>query len=138
MSEVPLPATLPPDFDIVHVGMGLGLSGLDSMIDRGQAVGPSLYCITHRMLLIPVGAGTADLWRASHSLCTKGPRLACLRQGYQRRCDTRFWAAPSAPLASAITAPAELHEALSLTRARMQHPENRSPFITQGREVCHV
>ncbi|OEJ22117.1 hypothetical protein AR457_40245 [Streptomyces agglomeratus] len=137
LSETPPPATLPRDFDVVHVGMGLGMSALDTMIGK-QTVGPLLCCITHRMLLIPVGPGTADLWGAAHSACTRGTRLTCIARGYQRPCNARFWFAPPNPLAAAITAPAELHDSLSLTRAHMQRPAPHAPFSTQAREVCHV
>ncbi|WP_093802112.1 hypothetical protein [Streptomyces sp. Wb2n-11] len=137
-SESPLPPALPRAFDVVHVGMGLGMSALTTMLDTKQAVGPLLCCTTHRMLLVPVESGTADLWRAAHSACTTGSRLMCVTQGYQRSCPPRLWVAPPEPLAASITAPTGLYDALSLMRARMRQPAVRPPSGTPAREVCHA
>ncbi|QOV43060.1 hypothetical protein [Streptomyces chromofuscus] len=112
------------------------MSAVDAMIDTGQDVGPLLCCITHRMLLIPVESGTAGLWGAAHSACSSGSALQCVMHGYQPPCRNRFWVAPPGPLAAPTSAPAVLHETLSLMRARMRFA--RRPLSARAREVCHV
>lgn len=131
--EAPLPPRLPNDFDIVRVGVGLGMASVDSMVDASREVGPLLFCLTHQVLLIPVGSGTADRWGAPHSVCSRGRTLQCLTKGYQSPCRARFWVCGPEPTAAAVTESAALHESLSQTRARMRRVNG-----TRRREVCHV
>lgn len=137
LSEAPLPAMLPPETDVVRVSMGLGMAALDVMIDSGNEVGPLLCCITHRRLLVPVEAGTADLWKAAHSVCDTGPSLQCSRQGAQSVCHHRFWVAPPESRAYPTTDPRTLHDRLSLVRAQLRHAD-RHPMGLRVREMCHV
>jgi hypothetical protein len=131
------PPELPGDFDVVRVGTGLGMCAIDTMIDTGDRVGPLLYCTAHRLLLIPVEAGTADRWCAAHSACSSGSALRCGRQGYQSLCRSRIWLTPPEPLLASTTAPAVLHDTLSLMRARMRGAA-RQPFRMRARGVCHL
>ncbi|MDQ0765597.1 hypothetical protein [Streptomyces canus] len=131
--ETPLPPTLPSDFDVVRVSMGLGMASIDTMLDASREVGPLLCCITHRVLLVPVESGTADRWLPPLSACSSGPSFQCLTRGYQPPCRARFWLSVPEPTAAAVTEPAGLHESLSQTRARM-----RRVCGTRGREVCHA
>ncbi|WP_405893459.1 hypothetical protein OG612_29500 [Streptomyces sp. NBC_01527] len=135
--ETPLPPTLPPDIDIVRVGMGLGMAAIDAMIDSAHRVGPLLCCITHRMLLVPVASGTADLWGAAHSVCSTGSTLHCVMHGYQSICHNRLWVTPPESLAYPTTDPGMFHDRLSLMRARMRTAA-RQPLSVRTREVCHV
>lgn len=131
--EAPLPPRLPRDFDIVRVGVGLGMASVDLMVDQSREVGPLLCCLTHQVLLIPVGSGTADRWGAPHSVCSSGRSLQCPTKGYQLPCRARFWASVPEPTAAAVTESAALHESLSQTRAGM-----RRVCRARRREVCHV
>ncbi|MFF5019481.1 hypothetical protein [Streptomyces sp. NPDC001165] len=134
--ETPPPPILPRTIDAVRVSMGLGMAALDTMIDSGYQVGPLLCCLTHRMLLIPVRPGTADLWAASHSSSSNGPALQSITQGYQSPCRNRLWITAPEPLTAPTTAPAALHDSLSLMRARIRR--KCGPLGPRGREVCHV
>lgn len=128
--ETPSPATLPLDYDIVRVSMGLGIAAIDTMIDSGHQVGPLLCCLNHSKLLVPVQSGTAYRWRASHSECGTGPLPHCGLYGAwsvsagsaatRASCRSRFWVLPPQALASATTEPAVFHERLSLKRAEMR------------------
>ncbi|MFE9250781.1 hypothetical protein [Streptomyces sp. NPDC007088] len=119
-SEIPLPAMLPRESDVVHVSMGLGMAALDAMIDFENRVGPLLCCITHRRLLVPVDSGAASLWRASHSVCDTGLTLRCSRQGPPSMCHDRFWVMPPQPRAYSTTDPMTFHHRLSLARSQMR------------------
>lgn len=131
-----IPPALSGDYDVVRVNMGLGLPAIETMVDTGRRVGPVLYCVSHQILIVPVSSGTAYTWGAAHSTCSRGQNLECVAQGYQSRCS-RVWLTLPAPDAASITAPAALHDALSVTRARLQ-TTGRQPFSMCRREVCHV
>ncbi|MFC4507877.1 MULTISPECIES: hypothetical protein [Streptomyces] len=109
------------------------MASIDAMLDASREVGPLLCCITHRVLVIPIGSGTADRWQAPHSACSSGPAFQCLTSGYQPLCRARFWLSVPEPTAAAVTERACLHESLSQTRARM-----RQVCGTRGLEVCHA
>lgn len=131
--ETPLPPTLLSDFDVVRVSMGLGMASIDTMIDTSRQVGPLLCCLTHRVLLVPVGSGTADWWAAPHSACSSGSALQCVTRGYQSSCRARFWVSVPWPSTASATEAAAFHESLTQMRALM-----RRVCGTRGREVCHV
>lgn len=135
-AEIPLPPVLPRDYDIVRVGMGLGLAAIDTLIDEGQPVGPLLCCIEHHKLLVPVRAGTAHWWGAPHSDCEDGPAQPCQTHGPWSACR-RMWAVPPGPRQTATTEPGALHHHLSQVRARMRNVSGR-PQGARVREVCHV
>ncbi|MFI1700379.1 hypothetical protein ACH419_30960 [Streptomyces bobili] len=128
---------MPRALDVVRVSMGLGMAALDEMIDGGNRVGPLLCCMTHRRLFVPVAAGTADVWGASHSVCEPGPSLRCSPQEPQPFYHHRFWVAPTESLTYPTTDAVVLHESLSLTRARMRKV-TRQPMAIRTRDVCHV
>ncbi|MFE9121397.1 hypothetical protein [Streptomyces sp. NPDC007172] len=105
----------------MRTGVGLGMAAIDLMIDYGDPVGPLLCCMTHRVLLVPVASGTADVWHAAHSDCETGPFLrCCATPGPKSPCDHRYWIAPPSQTQQ-ITDATTLHHYLSLVRARMRH-----------------
>jgi hypothetical protein len=136
--EMPLPSTLPRDFDVVRVSMGLGMAAIEAMIDSCQPVGPLLCCNAHQGLLVPVESGTADVWGASHSQCGAGRMLRCETPRSLRACHNRIWVTPPEPLASVITEARVLHDYLSLTRSLMRHASRLQPGEVHAGEACHV
>ncbi|MGW0538040.1 hypothetical protein [Streptomyces sp. NPDC003032] len=137
LSEVPLPAMLPREVDVVRVSMGLGMVALDAMIDDGHQVGPLLCCITHRRLLVPVKSGIASLWSAPHSVCDMGRSLQCAAYGPQVVCQGRFWVIPPEPRAYPTTDPWVLHHCLCLARAQMRNV-GKQPAAIGTQAMCHV
>ncbi|MFD6967880.1 hypothetical protein [Streptomyces sp. NPDC059949] len=131
--EAPTPFPLPRAIDCVRVGMGLGMAAVDEMIDFGHPVGPLLCCMTHRLLLVPVPSGTADVWRAAHSQCERGPSLRCSSEAPNSSCHHRYWIAPPTALTHPTTDPAVLHHRLSLMRARMRNASHQPTGL-----MCHV
>ncbi|KNE83397.1 hypothetical protein ADZ36_05760 [Streptomyces fradiae] len=132
--ETPRPSTLPRTFDVVRVGMGLGLPAIDAVIDSNGQVGPVLGCGTHRSLLIPVEAGTAHLWGAPHSVCDAGAALWCGTDGEPSFCHNRVWMSRPEPLAHPTTGHRTLHNHLSLMRDRMRSPRQ---LRCGAGTVCH-
>ncbi|GAA1213835.1 hypothetical protein [Streptomyces rhizosphaericus] len=135
--EAPTPFTLPLEFDVVRVSIGLGMAALDEMIDCGDRVGSLLCCMTHRQLLVPVPSGTAYVWRAAHSTCEPGPSLWCSAEGPQSVCYHSFWFAPPESLTHPTTDAVILHHRLSLVRARMRNIAQQ-PMGLRTREMCDV
>ncbi|MEU6346891.1 hypothetical protein ABZ883_38785 [Streptomyces sp. NPDC046977] len=114
-TELPHPVGLPDRHDVVRTGMGLGLPALEAMLERREAVGPILCCPSQQVVIVPVAAGTADVWAAPHSLCRPGAQWHCTEPGYPS-CSGRLWISGGA----AITEAAALHHSLSLTRSRLR------------------
>ncbi|MER6372583.1 hypothetical protein ABT255_30205 [Streptomyces mirabilis] len=138
-AESPHPAGLPPRHDIVRTGMGLGLPALDALREQADSVGPILCCPVHRLLLIPVEAGTADTWQAPHSTCSPGTVQHCLDleyRGYTPQCG-RFWLL-GGQNSQATTDAAALHHSLSLTRSRMRSAPCRSRNSRRVQEVTYA
>ncbi|CAM5502316.1 MULTISPECIES: hypothetical protein [Streptomyces] len=136
-AEIPRPLALPRDYDVVRVGMGLGLTAIEMMIDQGHHVGPLLCCIQHHKLLVPVRAGTAHWWGAPHSDCGRGPAQRCETCGGLAACRSRLWMLPAGPLAAATTEPGALHHHLSQMRSRLRDVSSQ-PQGARVRETCHV
>ncbi|MEU0215053.1 hypothetical protein ABZ281_07965 [Streptomyces sp. NPDC006265] len=138
-AESPHPDGLPPRHDIVRTGMGLGLPALDALQEQADNVGLILCCIVHRLLLIPVEAGTADTWQAPHSTCRPGPMRHCLdleHSGYTPQCG-RFWLLGDRNL-QATTDAAALHHSLSLTRSRMRSTPHQASIARRVQEVTYA
>ncbi|MET9880988.1 hypothetical protein ABZZ36_41330 [Actinacidiphila glaucinigra] len=121
LSELPRPAGLPPQHDVVATAMGVGIEALRA---QPTAVGPILCCPLHRFLLIPVPAGTAKVWQAPHSRCLPGWRWDCaeLLGSGPARCGSRFWLFDSLWAQAAVTNAGDLYESLSRTRSRLRTP----------------
>ncbi|MEU9599808.1 hypothetical protein AB0E06_23710 [Streptomyces sp. NPDC048109] len=113
------PAGLPSDLASVRVGLALGLPTIDALVGDGTDVGPVRYCLNHRQLVVPVEAETVHRWRAPHSDCVPAARSRNCGAGGYRGCTGLWVTCPSADLA-ALTPAGALHEALSLTRARLR------------------
>ncbi|MFD9771706.1 hypothetical protein ACFWXE_15510 [[Kitasatospora] papulosa] len=113
------PSVLPADLASVKVGMALGLPTIDALVADGTNVGPVKYCLTHHQLVVPVEADTIHRWGAAHSNCVSAARSRTCDAGGYRGCSGLWVTRPSADLA-ALTPAGALHEALSLTRARLR------------------
>lgn len=123
LGEQPRPAGLPGVFDVVRTSAGIGMAAVDDLRDQGEHVGPILCCPDHRVLLIPVEAGTAAIWQAPHSVCQPLGQWSCESEHEPHRassrCSGRFWMyAPGAPASTAT--PAALHHSLSVVRSRIR------------------
>ncbi|MFF7098299.1 hypothetical protein ACFY9A_38875 [Streptomyces rubradiris] len=136
-AEIPRPLALPRDYDVVRVGMVLGLTTIETMIDEAHRVGPLLCCLEHRRLLVPVRAGTAHWWGAPHSDCVDGAVRQCRTDGGLAGCHSRLWMLPAGRLASATTEPGALHHYLSQTRSQFRDVSGHSQ-AADLREACHV
>ncbi|WP_327357728.1 hypothetical protein [Streptomyces sp. NBC_01304] len=112
------------------------MAAIEDMIDTSDQVGPLLCCSLHLCLIVPVKGGTADVWKAAHSECEAGPAPRCTTQHLDSRCPNRFWATPSAEVASDLTDAAALHHRLSLMRTRMRDADRHSLGARAG-ELCH-
>ncbi|MFF3697272.1 hypothetical protein [Streptomyces sp. NPDC002221] len=133
--ETPPPFPLPRTIDFVRVGVGLGMAAIDAMVDYGDPVGPLLCCMTHRLLLVPVPSGTANVWQAAHSDCGTGPLLRCCTSlGPKSPCAQRYWIAPPSQTHQ-FTDATMLHHYLSLVRARMR---NASHWQGPMELMCHA
>ncbi|KOV22546.1 hypothetical protein ADK90_10555 [Streptomyces sp. XY413] len=113
------PAGLPSDLASVRMGMALGLPAIDSLVGDGTDVGPVRYCLAHRQLLVPVAAETVHRWRDAHSDCVPAARVRGCGAGGYRGC-TGLWVTRPGPGRTAVTPADALHDALSLTRARLR------------------
>ncbi|MFF3730747.1 hypothetical protein ACFYXM_10620 [Streptomyces sp. NPDC002476] len=122
---------LPPSYDIVGMGLGLGLPTIDYLADTEAMVGPLKYCLTHLRLFVPVESGTADWWWPSQAECSSGTAAQCPSGG----CRTQWVASPKAAL-PATTAARALHDALCRMRSRMRSPQRQLGW--QARETCRV
>ncbi len=113
------PIELPDDLASVRVGVALGLPAIDALVGNGTYVGPVKYCLAHGQLVVPVEADTVHRWQAAHSDCSPAAgHRGCGAGGY-RGCACLWVARPEAHRA-AVTPAGPLHEALSLTRARLR------------------
>ncbi|MDN3260800.1 hypothetical protein QWJ26_13445 [Streptomyces sp. CSDS2] len=119
-AEIPRPGALPRDYDVVRVSMRLGLPAIDMMINQGHRVGPLLCCTEHLRLLVPVRAGTAHWWGASHSDCVDGSEQRCGMTGGWAACRGRLWILPAGRRTATTTEPGALHHHLSQMRSRMR------------------
>jgi hypothetical protein len=138
--ETPYPLVLPDVFDVVRVGLSLGLHAVDHLIETEQAVGPFLACRLHGALLMPVESGSVDRWSAPHSECSRHSTVRTIRcvQGYGPPCQSRVWVELlERGACAATTDPAALHEALSLRRSHLRRSVG-TPALSPVREVCHV
>lgn len=113
------PTELSSDLASVRVGMALGLPTIDALIGDGTDVGPVKYCLIHRQLVVPVKADTVHRWRAAHSECVPAARSRGCGAGGYRGC-TGLWVTRPGPDRTAVTPAGALHDALSLTRARLR------------------
>ncbi|KOV48750.1 hypothetical protein [Streptomyces sp. H036] len=113
------PAGLPSDLASVRMGMALGLPAIDSLVGDGTDVGPVRYCLDHRQLAVPVEADTVHRWRAAHSDCVPAARIRGCGAGGYRGC-TGLWVTRPGSERAAVTPAGALHDALSLTRARLR------------------
>ncbi|MEU2354452.1 hypothetical protein ABZ599_16040 [Streptomyces misionensis] len=110
---------LPTDFASVQVGMALGLPTVDALVADGTNVGPVKYCLTHHQLVVPVEADAVHRWRAAHSACVPAAQSrGCGAAGYSG--CTSLWVTRPESDDAAVTPADALHEALSLTRARLR------------------
>lgn len=128
LSELPRPAGLPPQHDVVATAMGVGLPAVEALrVQPVTTVGPILCCPLHRFLLIPVPAGTAKVWQAPHSRCLPGWRWDCaeLLGSGPARCGSRFWLFDGLQAQAALTDARALYESLSRTRSRLRTPVPR-------------
>ncbi|MFJ4990378.1 hypothetical protein ACIP9H_42155 [Streptomyces sp. NPDC088732] len=135
-TELPHPVGLPARHDVVRTGMGLGLPALEAMRERKEAVGPILCCPAQQVVIVPVAAGTADVWAAPHSLSRSGAQWHCAEPGCPP-CSGRLWISGGA----AITDAAALHHSLSLTRSRLRSGSVRPRGVHREQlssEVTHV
>ncbi|MFI1400770.1 hypothetical protein [Streptomyces sp. NPDC020681] len=141
LPEVRHPMVLPPHYDVVRTGMGLGLPAIEALREQNDAVGPILCCLAHRVLLIPVEAGTANAWRAPHSLCRPGAQWQCADLEYRSftSCNGRFWIFDTWD-SPPTTAAALLHHVLSLTRSRKRSKPALARTCAERRvlEVTHA
>ncbi|MFJ4003872.1 hypothetical protein ACIPWL_10490 [Streptomyces sp. NPDC090023] len=113
------PAGLPSDLASVRIGMALGLPAIDSLVGDGTDVGPVRYCLDHRQLVVPVEADTVHRWRAAHSDCVPEAWIRGCGAGGYRGC-TGLWVTRPGSERAAVTPAGALHDALSLTRARLR------------------
>ncbi|SNT33353.1 hypothetical protein SAMN05216252_12139 [Actinacidiphila glaucinigra] len=122
LSEWPRPAGLPAQHDIVATAMGVGLPAVEALRLQPATVGPILCCPLHRFLLIPVPAGTAEVWQAPHSRCLPGGRWDCaeLLGSGPARCGSRFWLFDGVQAPAAVTNARDLYDSLSRTRSRLR------------------
>ncbi|MER5984192.1 hypothetical protein [Streptomyces sp. NPDC001787] len=121
------PMGLPSDLASVRVGLALGLPALDALVGEGTGVGPVKYCLAHRQLVVPVEAETVHRWRAAHSDCVPAAGSRSCGAGGYRGC-MGLWVTRPGPVRNAVTPAGALHEALSLTRARLRTaPGTRYP-----------
>ncbi|MFG2683870.1 hypothetical protein [Streptomyces sp. NPDC048392] len=110
---------LPSDLASVRVGLALGLPTIDALVGDGSDVGPVRYCLDHRQLVVPVEAETVHRWRAPHSDCVPAALTWNCDAGGYRGC-TGLWVTRPNTNRNAVTPAGALHDALSLTRARLR------------------
>lgn len=113
------PTGLSSDLASVRVSMALGLHAIDALIGDGTDVGPVKYCLIHRQLVVPVEADTVHRWRAAHSECVPAARSRGCGAGGYHGC-TGLWVTRPGPARTTVTPAGPLHDALSLTRARLR------------------
>ncbi|MFB8310137.1 hypothetical protein ACFC5T_16430 [Streptomyces sp. NPDC055961] len=113
------PTGLLPDLASVRVGLALGLPAIDALVAEGTGIGPVKYCLAHRQLVVPVEAETVHRWRAAHSECLPAAGSRSCGAGGYRGC-MGLWVTRPGPARTAVTPAGALHEALSLTRARLR------------------
>ncbi|MFF4179849.1 hypothetical protein [Streptomyces sp. NPDC001750] len=133
--EAPRSPVLPDVFDVVRVGLGLGLRAVDHLAETKRAAGPFLRCRLHSVLLIPVDFGSADRWRAPHSECSRHTTVETIRcgQGYDPACQSRVWVEPLGLKTCAVTDSVALHDVLSLQRSRLARGAWQSPVREPSR-----
>ncbi|MGV2917194.1 hypothetical protein [Streptomyces alfalfae] len=136
-SETSLPDLVPRQTDIVRVSWGLGMTGIDAMLDSGKPVGPVLGCAPHQRLLVPVVSGTASWWIAPHSTCDRGQSLRCSTQAPESPCrGLRLCLQPAGPVHT-TTDPQSLYDLLSLARTHLRQAAPR-PAAASLRTACHA
>ncbi|MCZ0984443.1 hypothetical protein O1L60_47665 [Streptomyces diastatochromogenes] len=111
--------------------MALGLPAIDALVADGAEVGPVKYCLTHHRLLVPVEAGAVHRWKAAHSDCVPAAGAWRCDTGGYLGC-TGLWVTGPDTCWNRVTPADALHEALSLTRARLRAPHPRH------REMCRA
>jgi hypothetical protein len=127
------PPGLPPSFGAVRVGLGLGTLAINYLIAQGNRVGPYLGCRLHSMMLVPVSAGAAELWKAAHSECIpdRTSRTIACEPAYGRRCESCIWVDPlGLAAAEVVTDWRQLHHALCLQRSPVVHADR--PPVREG------
>ncbi|MFB6984484.1 hypothetical protein [Streptomyces sp. NPDC056304] len=135
--------SLPDVFDVVRVGLALGLNAISHLVETRQAVGPYLACRQHATLLIPVESGAADGWGAPYSDYSDYSRYTTVRtircgQSYGRSCRSCVWVEQlSLGDRVAITDPVALKGALSLQRSRLARGAVQLG-VSPVRDVCHA
>ncbi|MFF3127099.1 hypothetical protein ACFVRD_33435 [Streptomyces sp. NPDC057908] len=135
--------SLPDVFDVVRVGLALGLNAIAHLVDTRQAVGPYLGCREHATLLIPVKSGTADSWGApysDYSDCSRHTTVSTIRcgQSYGRSCRSCVWVEQfSLGARMTTTDPVALKGALSLQRSRLARGAGQLA-VSPVRDVCHA
>ncbi|WP_051779866.1 hypothetical protein [Streptomyces sp. NRRL S-241] len=113
------PMGLPSDLASVRVGLALGLPAIDALVGDGTGVGPVKYCLAHRQLVVLVEAETVHRWGAAHSDCVPAAGSRSCGAGGYRGC-MGLWVTRPGPARTVVTPAGALHEALSLTRARLR------------------
>ncbi|MFE8941116.1 hypothetical protein ACFYNX_27040 [Streptomyces sp. NPDC007872] len=113
------PAPLPSDLASVRVGLALGLPTIDALVEDGTDVGSVKYCLDHHQLVVPVEADTVHRWKAPHSNCVPAARSWSCDAGGYRGCSG-LWVTRPTTNGTAVTPAGALHDALSLTRARLR------------------
>lgn len=113
------PTGLPSHLASVRVGLALGLPAIDALVGDGTDVGPVKYCLAHLQLVVPVEAETVHRWGAAHSDCVPAAGYRSCGAGGYRGC-TGLWVTRPGPDRTAVTPAGALHDALSLTRARLR------------------
>ncbi|MEU9763481.1 hypothetical protein AB0D98_27950 [Streptomyces sp. NPDC047987] len=132
--------SLPAAFDVVRVGLALGLNAIAQLVETGKEVGPYLACRQHATLLIPVKSGTADGWIETHAKCSRHTTVRTIRceQSYGGSCASCVWVEQlSLGAGAATTDPVALYEALSAQRERLGRGSVQWD-VSPVREVCHA
>ncbi|RSO07035.1 hypothetical protein DMH18_26750 [Streptomyces sp. WAC 06783] len=99
------------------------MQALEDLLAHRHRVGPVLCCLTHRTVLVPVPAQTADRWHAPQSVCS--PLMHCASAPVGSGCR-RVWLDPghgSGP----VTDSRALHHAY-LSRRQRPTERPRTPW----------
>ncbi|MGY3056193.1 hypothetical protein ACVWZD_000437 [Streptomyces sp. TE3672] len=115
----------------------MGALAVNYLIGQGCRVGPYLGCRLHSLMLIPVAAGTGEMWGAAHSECVpdRTSETVMCEPAYGRRCQSYIWVDPlGLAVDGVLTDRVGLHNALSLRRSHMVRSAGWPPL----REVCRV
>ncbi|MEV7959075.1 hypothetical protein [Streptomyces sp. NPDC088141] len=132
---------LPERFDLVHLGLGLGLYAVAHLVETGEAVGPYMVCRQHARLLIPVPTGTADtLWDSTRDEYSRHTTVMTIKcgQSYSKHCASYIWVEQLGPGPRAkATDSGALHSAINTQRSRLARGAGKLPDPSV-REVCHA